>query len=52
MHAAEETGEAVVWTGAKEVAELRLEQIRTFHEKHWNDGRDLGPIRSRLEPAT
>lgn len=51
MHAAEEAGEAVVWTGPKEVAELKLEQLRTFHEKHWRDERDLGPVRCRIEPA-
>lgn len=51
MHAAEEHGEAVVWTGAKEVAELKLDQIRTFHENHWRDERDLGPLRCRIEPA-
>lgn len=51
MHMAEQAGEAVVWTGPKEVAELKLDQLRTFHEKHWNDERDLGPIRCRIEPA-
>ena len=50
MHTAEEAGEAVVWTGPKEVAELKLEQLRTFHEKR-GDG-DLGPIRCRIEPAS
>jgi ATP-dependent Clp protease adaptor protein ClpS len=52
MHTAEQAGEAVVWTGPKEVAELKLEQLRTYHEKHWRDGNDLGPIRCRIEPAT
>jgi len=51
MSTAEEAGEAVVWTGAKEVAELKLEQLCTFHEKHWQDQRNLGPVRCRLEPA-
>ena len=51
MHQAEEAGEAVVWTGPKEVAELKLDQLRTFHEKHWRDDRDLGPLRCRIEPA-
>ena len=50
MHTAEEAGEAVVWTGPKEVAELKLEQLRTFHEKR--DNGDLGPIRCRIEPAS
>jgi ATP-dependent Clp protease adaptor protein ClpS len=52
MHTAERAGEAVVWTGPKEVAELKLDQLRTFHEKHWRDGNDLGPLRCRIEPAT
>lgn len=52
MSHAELKGEAVVWTGSKEVAELKLDQIQTYHEKHWQDGRDLGPIRSRIEPST
>lgn len=52
MTSAEEAGEAVVWTGAKEVAELKLEQLCTFHEKHWQDQRDLGPVRCRIEPAS
>ena len=52
MHTAERAGEAVVWTGPKEVAELKLDQLRTFHEKHWRDDRDLGPLRCRIEPAT
>jgi ATP-dependent Clp protease adaptor protein ClpS len=51
MLTAHTTGEAVVWTGSKEVAELRLEQILTFRETHWRDGRDLGPLRCRIEPA-
>jgi ATP-dependent Clp protease adaptor protein ClpS len=50
MHAAEETGEAVVWTGPKEVAELKLDQLRSFHEKR--DDRDLGPVGCRIEPAS
>ena len=50
MIIAHEQGEAVVWTGAKEVAELKLEQIMTHREKH-RDGRDLGPLGCRIEPA-
>src|SRR5262245_4443344 len=50
MHAAEEAGEAVVWTGPKDVAELKLDQLRTFHEKR--DDRALGPVGCRIEPAT
>jgi ATP-dependent Clp protease adaptor protein ClpS len=50
MSTAEQAGEAVVWTGPKEVAELKLDQLRTLHEKR--DDRDLGPLRCRIEPAT
>jgi ATP-dependent Clp protease adaptor protein ClpS len=50
MLTAHETGEAVVWTGAKEVAELKLDQLRTFHEER--DDADLGPLACRIEPAT
>ena len=50
MHA-HEKGEAVVWTGPKEVAELKVEQMRTFHQKHPVTGRELGPLGCRIEPA-
>src|SRR5262245_26152265 len=50
MLTAHETGEAVVWTGPKEVAELKFDQLRTFHEKR--DEADLGPLTCRIEPAT
>jgi ATP-dependent Clp protease adaptor protein ClpS len=43
-------GRAVVWTGPKEVAELKVEQIRSFHETH-QDGRKLGPLGVTIEPA-
>src|SRR5688572_25309397 len=43
-------GRAVVWTGPKEVAELKVEQIRTFHENR-PDGRQLGPLDCAIEPA-
>jgi ATP-dependent Clp protease adaptor protein ClpS len=52
MMTAHNAGEAVVWTGPKEVAELKLDQIRTYHEKHARDDRDLGPIGCRIEPST
>ena len=41
---------AVVWTGPKEVAELKVEQIRTYHEIR-EGGRDLGPVGCVIEPA-
>ena len=47
---AHKSGQAVVWTGPKEVAELKLEQILTFHEDR-EDGRKLGPLSCRIEPA-
>ncbi|QVL30577.1 ATP-dependent Clp protease adaptor ClpS [Telmatocola sphagniphila] len=51
MLEAHEKGQAIVWTGAKEVAELKLEQIQTFHEKHPVTGKNLGSLGSRIEPA-
>lgn len=48
---AHNSGCAVVWTGAKEVAELKAEQIQTFHEIRERDNRDLGPLGCRIEPA-
>ena len=50
MIEAHETGRAVVWTGPKEVAELKAEQIQTFHEVR-DDGSDLGPLGCTIEPA-
>ncbi len=44
------TGRAVVWTGAKEVAELKADQIRTFHENRGEEVR-LGPLGCHIEPA-
>ena len=44
------TGRAVVWTGTKEVAELKVEQIRTFEEIR-TDGSKLGPLGCSIEPA-
>lgn len=51
MMTAHETGCAVVWTGPKEVAELKAEQMTTFHEKSSRTGDDLGPLGVRIEPA-
>jgi ATP-dependent Clp protease adaptor protein ClpS len=50
MLQAHTSGRAVVWTAPREVAELKAEQIRTFHEVH-DDGRDLGPLGCTVEPA-
>jgi ATP-dependent Clp protease adaptor protein ClpS len=43
-------GRAIVWTGAKEVAELHVEQMLGFSEI-LGDGRKLGPLGVYLEPA-
>ena len=51
MLQAHQTGFAVVWTGPKEVAELKAEQISTFHETRERDNKDLGPLGVRIEPA-
>jgi ATP-dependent Clp protease adaptor protein ClpS len=48
---AHETGRSVVWTGAKETAEFKVEQIRTYHEKRAADQKDLGPLDCYIEPA-
>jgi len=45
------SGRAVVWTGPKEVAELKVDQIRTFHETREVDGAKLGPLDCSIEPA-
>jgi ATP-dependent Clp protease adaptor protein ClpS len=51
MLEAHTTGRAIVWTGPKEVAELKAEQFHTFHEIR-NPGQvDLGPLTCTIEPA-
>ena len=47
---AHKTGRAIVWTGAKEVAELKLDQIHSFAEIR-ADGAKLGPLGATIEPA-
>jgi ATP-dependent Clp protease adaptor protein ClpS len=44
-------GRAVVWTGPKEVAELKVEQVQSLHEIRARDGAKLGPVDCVLEPA-
>jgi len=51
MMEAHESGRAVIWTGTKEVAELKLEQIQTHHETRERDGAKLGPLGCDIEPA-
>ena len=42
---AHEKERAIVWSGGKELGELKLEQITTFHEGK------LGPLSCHLEPG-
>ena len=51
MWEAHTSGRSVVWTGPREVAELKAEQITTFHETRERDGADLGPLGCTVEPA-
>jgi ATP-dependent Clp protease adaptor protein ClpS len=51
MLQAHTTGRAIIWTGPKEGAELKVEQIRTFHQIHPADGTKLGPLACSIEPA-
>jgi ATP-dependent Clp protease adaptor protein ClpS len=51
MMEAHTTGRSVIWTGTKEGAELKQEQVLTFHEEHGNGGRNLGPLGCVIEPA-
>jgi ATP-dependent Clp protease adaptor protein ClpS len=51
MMQAHNSGRAVIWTGPKEVAELKAEQVQTFHETSPVDGRPLGPLGCIIEPA-
>jgi ATP-dependent Clp protease adaptor protein ClpS len=50
MMEAHNSGRAVVWTAPREVAELKAEQIQTFHEVR-DKGQDLGPLGCTVEPA-
>ncbi len=50
MLEAHNQGRAVVWTGPREVAELKADQIKTFHEVR-EKGRNLGPLGCSVEPA-
>jgi ATP-dependent Clp protease adaptor protein ClpS len=48
---AHNTGRAVVWTGSKEVAELKCDQIRSFREIRAADEAPLGPLGCTIEAA-
>jgi ATP-dependent Clp protease adaptor protein ClpS len=45
------SGRSIIWTGTKEVAELKVEQVRSFHEIRASDGVKLGPLGCTIEPA-
>jgi len=51
MLEAHTSGRAIVWTGPKEVAELKSEQVHTFHEYREPGKKDLGPVSCTIEPA-
>jgi ATP-dependent Clp protease adaptor protein ClpS len=51
MLEAHESGRAIIWTGPKEVAELKAEQVTSFHEVRDRDGVKLGPLGCSIEPA-
>lgn len=51
MMQAHTTGRAVVWTGPKEGAELKYEQIRSFNEIRDSGTVTLGPLGCSIEPA-
>jgi len=50
MMEAHQSGRAVIWTGTREVAELKAEQILTCPEIR-EGGRNLGPLGCSVEPA-
>lgn len=51
MMEAHTSGRAVIWTGSKEVAELKHEQVTTVKETRETDGAELGPLGCVIEPA-
>lgn len=51
MLEAHNSGRSILWTGSKEVAELKAEQISTYHETRESDGAKLGPLTCSIEPA-
>ena len=51
MLEAHETGRAIIWTGSREVAELKAEQVVSCHEIRDRDNANLGPLGCIVEPA-
>ena len=52
MLEAHTSGRAVIWTGPREVAALKAEQVQTFAEVRETDGANLGPLGCTVEPAS
>jgi ATP-dependent Clp protease adaptor protein ClpS len=50
-HQAHTTGRAIIWTGPREVAELKADQIHGCHEVRARDQAQLGPLSCSIEPA-
>ncbi len=48
---AHNSGRSVIWTGQKEVAEFKVEQIQTYHEIREPGNVKLGPVDCFIEPA-
>ncbi len=44
-------GEAVVWTGQKEIAELKAEQVTTFGNDNYGPAPVTFPLGVRVEPT-
>jgi ATP-dependent Clp protease adaptor protein ClpS len=51
MLEAHTSGRAIIWTGTREVAELKAEQVQTFSEVREADSEQLGPLGCEIEPA-
>jgi ATP-dependent Clp protease adaptor protein ClpS len=51
MMEAHTAGRAIIWTGPREVAELKAEQVHTCHEIRDRDQSNLGPLECTIEPA-
>jgi ATP-dependent Clp protease adaptor protein ClpS len=51
MLQAHTSGRSIIWTGPKEIAEFKCEQVQSFHETRDADGAKLGPLSCTIEPA-
>jgi len=41
---------AIVWNGTKELAELKVDQVKTFRER--SQKKDIGPLKCHMEPMS